>query len=100
MLRFQVYLMSSLAKRLHAVTLLYASESELRYRMYEHTQFAGRNYWIPISAAVVYVLLVHWGQNVMRRRTEFNLKLIVFLWHSLLFFFSFAGMCRTVSSLV
>lgn len=68
----------------------------------EWNQFASWALWMrsswffAITVCVVYVLSVHIGQRLMSDKKPFELKLLLFIWNSLLALFSIVGTLRVL----
>lgn len=63
-------------------------------------KWAENNYHLCFTLIICYLIAIFGGSKVMESQKPFNLRLPLALWNAFLSFFSFVGMCRTVSTII
>ena len=81
------------------VLWVYCSQPRLIFRFrfdavngYGATRWCGQNWWLPLSATVVYLITLVVIVTVMRNRKPMELRSVLIGWNGLLAAFSMVGM--------
>lgn len=76
------------------------TDFELHYEVPILFEKAQENWWIPVVAVALYILMFTVGPVIMKDRKPFSLKTTLAAWNLMLSLFSFAGALRTVPHLL